>query len=83
MEYTQADFSGQHVYVGMDVSRKTWRLAVRVGQRLHKRFSQEPDPELLMSYLHRHFPGAQYHCVYEAGYEGFWSSDFDELCRDS
>jgi len=75
MEYTQADFTGQHVYVGIDASRKSWRIAVRVGEHFHKRFTQGPQPEQLVTYLHRHFPGATYHCVYEAGYEGFWIHD--------
>ena len=26
----------------------------------------------MVNYLIRNFPGAQYHCVYEAGYSGFW-----------
>lgn len=28
-----------------------------------------------MKYLHRHFPHAHYHCVYEAGYCGYWIHD--------
>ena len=75
MEYRHADFTGQEVFVGIDASRKNWRVAVRVGQQLHKRFAQPPEPEILMTYLHGHFPGARYHCVYEAGYEGFWIHD--------
>jgi transposase len=75
MEYTYADFTGQDVFVGIDASKRNWRVAVRVGQKLHKRFAQAAEPEVLMSYLRRHFPGALYHCVYEAGYEGFWIHD--------
>ena len=75
MEYTYADFTGQDVFVGIDASKRNWRVAVRVGQQFHKRFAQAPQPEILMAYLRRHFPGAQYHCVYEAGYEGFWIHD--------
>lgn len=75
MEYTYAQFTGQDVFVGIDASRKSWRVAVRLGGQLHKRFAQPPQAEVLMTYLQRHFPGACYHCVYEAGYEGFWIHD--------
>jgi transposase len=37
--------------------------------------SQNPDPDLLASYLIRNFPGGSYHAVYEAGFSGF------ESCR--
>ncbi len=75
MEYRHADFTGQDVFVGMDVSKHNWRVAIRVNQHMHKRFSQPAQAEVLMGYLRRHFPGARYHCVYEAGYEGFWIHD--------
>jgi len=32
-----------------------------------------PDPEVLHSYMTRHFPGGVYHSVYEAGFSGFWA----------
>lgn len=75
MEYMHADFTGQDVFIGLDVSKRAWRVAIRVGQRMHKRFSQVAEAKVLVDYLHRHFPGARYHCVYEAGYEGFWIHD--------
>jgi len=75
MEYTKVDFTGQHVYVGLDVAKKSWKVSVLVGELFHKRFSQQPDCRTLANYLRRNFPGAQYHCVYEAGYCGFWIHD--------
>jgi transposase len=38
----------------------------------HKTISQNPDPDILASYLKRNFPGAGYHAVYEAGFNGFY-----------
>jgi transposase len=35
--------------------------------------SQDPSPEILARYLKRHFPGATYKAVYEAGFSGFTS----------
>jgi len=69
---TKVRFDGQHVHVGIDVARKSWKVCIYVGQSYHKRFSQVPDPEALVDHLHHHFPGAVYHTVYEAGYFGFW-----------
>lgn len=71
-ECTQVEFAGQHVYVGLDVAKKSWKASVFLGQAFHKRFAQPPDPGVLVHYLHRNFPGATYHSVYEAGYFGFW-----------
>jgi transposase len=34
-------------------------------------FTQEPDSKKLASFLRRHYPGADYRCVYEAGFAGF------------
>ncbi len=72
---TQQDVTGQDVYVGMDVSNKSWKVAIYLGTELHKRFSQDPNPRQLMHYLQKNFPGARYHVVYEAGYSGFWIHD--------
>jgi transposase len=66
------DFSGQSVYVGVDVGRKSWSVSIYTDQFEHKTFSQPPEAAVLVGYLHKHFPGASYKCVYEAGYCGFW-----------
>jgi len=71
-ECKKVQFDGQHVYVGIDVARKSWKVSVYVGQAYHKRFSQAPEPKAMVEYLQRNFPGAVYHTVYEAGYFGFW-----------
>lgn len=71
-EVTKVRFDGQHVYVGIDVARRSWKVCIYVGQALHKRFSEPPDPRVLVQHLHNNFPGAIYHTVYEAGYFGFW-----------
>jgi len=71
-ERSTLDFSGQNVYVGIDVGRKSWSVSIHTEQFEHKTFVQPPDPEVLVRYLHKHFPGASYLCVYEAGYCGFW-----------
>jgi transposase len=74
-ECTKVNFAGQDVYAGIDVGKRNWKVAICVGEVFHKRFAQEASPQRLMEYLERNFPGARYHCVYEAGFCGFWVHD--------
>ncbi len=69
------DFRGQHIYVGMDVHKKSWSVSIHTEQFEHKTFTQPPEVEKLTHYLQRTFPGATYHTVYEAGFSGFWLHD--------
>ena len=36
-----------------------------------KTYSQNPNPDLLVNYLNKNYPGARYRAVYEAGFCGF------------
>jgi transposase len=64
-------FDGQAIYVGIDCHKKNWTVTILGEQYEHKTMSQNPDPDILVSYLRRNFPGADYHAVYEAGFNGF------------
>ncbi|MDE3143222.1 MAG: IS110 family transposase [Bacteroidota bacterium] len=66
------DFSGQNIYVGMDVHHKSWKLHIYSDEFELKSFSQEPDVEGLSNYLKKHYPKANYQLAYEAGFCGFW-----------
>nr|WP_235655852.1 transposase [Bacteroides heparinolyticus] len=66
------DFSGQNIYVGIDVHLKSWSVAILSEHSVLKRFSQIPEPEALHKYLVSNYPGANYFSVYEAGFCGFW-----------
>jgi len=72
---SKLDFTGQHLYIGMDVHRKSWSISILTDRFEHKTFTQPPDPHVLVNYLKRNFPGATYHAAYEAGYCGFWIHD--------
>lgn len=65
-------WEGQDIDIGLDVHLRSWKVAIMTEAVSWKIFSQHPDPELLVRYLKKHFPGARYRCVYEAGYCGFW-----------
>ena len=72
---TKLDFTGQQIYVGLDIHKKSWSVSIYSEHSEHKTFTQPPAVDKLVYYLRRHFPGATYHSVYEAGYSGFWIHD--------
>ncbi len=72
---SKLDCTGQPVYVGLDVHKKSWSVSVFSRYGEYKSFTQPPQVDTLVSYLKRHFPGGEYHSVYEAGYCGFWIHD--------
>jgi transposase len=69
------DFTGQPIFIGMDVHKKSWSISIHTKHFEHKTFSQPPEVAKLVNYLQRTFPGATYHSVYEAGFSGFWIHD--------
>lgn len=64
-------FADQDLYIGIDVHLKSWAVCILTATRKYRSFTQPPDPAVLIDHLHQYFPGARYHCVYEAGYFGF------------
>ncbi|MEK7199099.1 MAG: IS110 family transposase [Bacteroidota bacterium] len=66
------DFSGQNIYVGMDVHHKSWKVHIYSDEFELKSLSQEPDVNRLYNYLDSHYKNANYHLAYEAGFSGFW-----------
>jgi transcriptional regulator of acetoin/glycerol metabolism len=72
VQSNKLDFSGQNIYVGIDVHLKSWSVAILSDHSVLKRFSQSPEPEALHKYLVINYPGANYFSVYEAGFCGFW-----------
>lgn len=66
------DFSGQNIYVGIDVHLMSWSVAILSEHSVLRRFKQDPESEVLYKYLVSNYPGATYFSVYEAGFCGFW-----------
>src|SRR6218665_1128536 len=64
-------FEDQSIYVGIDYHKKSWKVTILGEHSEHKVMSCNPDAEGLSNYLHRTFPGAIYHAVYESGFSGF------------
>lgn len=67
------NFIGQVLYIGMDVHLKSWVITILSQHLFLKKFTLAvPGPMALIEYLRKHYPGAVYRCVYEAGYSGYW-----------
>jgi len=69
------DFAGQHFHVGLDVHKNRWSVSIYSEHFEHKTFSQPPRVDMLVKYLRRNFPGGTFHCVYEAGFCGYWIAE--------
>jgi transposase len=65
------DFTGQDIFAGIDVHKKNWSVCILTEEFEHKVMTIDPNPDILINYLKKHFPNANYHSAYEAGYSGF------------
>ena len=65
------NFSGEDIYIGLDVHKKSWSVTILTAEIEHKTFTTVPSAEKLSAYVHKHFPGANYYSAYEAGFCGY------------
>jgi len=65
------DYTGKKVYVGIDVHKKTYAVTCTCEGAVVKRTGMKADPEQLVTFLQRYFPGSQLKTAYEAGFSGF------------
>lgn len=71
---------GKEVFIGLDDSKKTWRLCVRSGKMGVHDTSMPARYEVLRSYLRRGYPECTIKVMYEAGFKGF--NLYDRLSAD-
>lgn len=67
-------FKSKQIYVGIDVHKKSCELKV-LSDHLSLSSVVKLSPyngQIIHKYLTKHYPGAEYSCVYEAGFSGFW-----------
>lgn len=62
---------GKEVFIGLEDSKKTWKIAVRCDRMVIHQVSMEAKYVLLKQYLRNRFPGCTVHLMYEAGFKGF------------
>ncbi len=63
--------SGKEVFVGLEDSKTTWKIAVRSDRMLIHQASMEARYPALIAYLRNRFPDCAIHLIYEAGFKGF------------
>lgn len=69
------DFTNKQLFVGIDVHKIRWQAAVLCEGILLSNSSIAACADDLITYLHKHYPGASFSCVYECGAFGY------DLCR--
>jgi len=72
MNKIKTNFTGQTIYVGMDVHKASWNLGIHLNDQFVKNVHQKPDPATMANYLKQQYPNARYQAAYEAGKFGFW-----------
>ena len=51
LQRNKIDFKGHHIYAGIDVHLKSWKVTVMTEKLIVKTFSQSPSPDLLYQFL--------------------------------
>jgi len=67
---TSHSYTGKTLFVGVDVHKKTYSVAVYCEGELVKRDSMIAKPKQLIAYLRKYFPEAHIKSAYEAGFCG-------------
>lgn len=65
------DFTGQTIYAGIDVHKKSYNVTLMGENTFLKNFTQPPEGKVLAKFLKKNYPGAAYKIAYEAGFSGF------------
>jgi transposase len=69
------DFTNRNLYVGIDVHKKRWQVAVCYEALVLSNTSIEGSSDALIIHLRKRYGDARFSCVYESGLFGF------ALCR--
>jgi transposase len=71
---------GKEVFVGLEDSKTTWKIAVRCDKMLIHQAAMEATYPVLKRYLDNKLPQCGIHLMYEAGFKGF--NLYDRLTED-
>jgi len=66
---------GKRVFVGLEDSKRSWKVCVRSGGMIVQEVSLPADYSVLQKYLQRGFPECEVALMYEAGFGGFGLHD--------
>jgi transposase len=65
------NYTGKIVYMGIDIHKKTYCCVSICEGEIVKRDTLLANPEGLLNYMNKFFPGAKIKSAYEAGFAGF------------
>ena len=65
------DYTGKKIYLGIDVHKTTYSVAAICEKIVIKKARLPANPEGLVTFCKKHFPGATVESAYEAGFSGF------------
>ncbi len=71
MQRNKISFKGQKIFVGIDVHKKSWDVAIAPEVGVVSRHPQKASAQELFDFLKRHYPDGDYLAVYESGFSGF------------
>lgn len=66
---------GKQIFVGLEDSKKTWKLCIRSEGMVIHETSMPADYSNLGQYLRGRYPDCRIQVMYEAGFSGFWLHD--------
>jgi transposase len=65
------DFSGKTIFVGIDIHKKDWQVALFYQGLTLENFRMSASSSQLIGHLTKRYPGASFRCVYESCAWGF------------
>ena len=71
MQKNRISFNGQKIFIGIDVHKTTWAIAVVTESGVMKKHPQKASAKELFEFLKKHYPDGEYYAVYESGFSGF------------
>lgn len=71
MKIDKRNYKGKKIFIGMDVHKNSYAIAVTCEGVIVKNWSMKADNKQLLFQLKEFFPGADIYSAYEAGFSGF------------
>ena len=65
------NYNNKKVFLGIDVHKKHYSVTAICDGMVVKKDTISAEPERLVSYFQKYFPGAKIESAYEAGFSGF------------
>ena len=72
---TQTILTGKRIYVGLEDSKRSWKICIRNDEKIVFEGSFDTEYSLLRSFFKNRFPRCIIKVIYEAGFQGFWLHD--------